>query len=300
MLRLINNQHISNTAQYRKDFQENSPFRHLMLANFFKEEFCKQLLAEFPPFNQEEAKNEMKEAGGKHTCENVRNIGNSYQQFDSLVSSSDFLKYIEEITDIDDLIYDKHYFGAGTHENLNGQNLFTHVDFNYHPTLNLHRRLNIILYLNTEWEEHWGGTIDLHSDPWEPYRDQIKKYLPIFNSLIIFETNHISWHGFSEIKIPDDKKNVSRKSLTLYLYSNDRPSSEIRPPHTTHYVQDPIPQHFKTGYTLTEEDAYLLQKFQSHRNHWMKHLYEEEMNLSAKIEFAKKVPFFTQIKNFFS
>ena len=55
---------------------------------------------------------------------------------------------------------------------------------------------------------------------------QIKKILPIFNRLVIFNTTDYTYHGLPEpINCPS---NMSRKSLALYYFSNGRPSSELR------------------------------------------------------------------------
>ena len=32
-----------------------------------------------------------------------------------------------------------------------------------------------------------------------------------------------SWHGFERIQLPEGKKHLSRKMLSIYLYTRDRP-----------------------------------------------------------------------------
>ena len=36
-----------------------------------------------------------------------------------------------------------------------------HADFNKHPTLDLDRRLNVLIYLNKNWKESYGGNLEL-------------------------------------------------------------------------------------------------------------------------------------------
>jgi 2OG-Fe(II) oxygenase superfamily len=161
---------------------------------------------------------------------------------------------MSKLTGIPDLIADKTLFGGGTHNNLSGQGLDTHIDFNIDERNLLHRRINLLIYLNKEWEEAWGGAIELHSDPHNAVVDESASFLPLFNRAIIFETNEYSWHGFRRISLPADKQHLSRKSFSIYLYTKDRPAEEVVAPHTTFYVPQPLPANLKVGHTLTEKD----------------------------------------------
>ncbi len=51
------------------------------------------------------------------------------------------------------LISDPYLSGGGYHEIKNGGVLKVHADFNRHPSLDLDRRVNLLLYLNKNWKE---------------------------------------------------------------------------------------------------------------------------------------------------
>jgi len=121
-------------------------------------------------------------------------------------------------------MYDRLEF---THENVNGQELDCHVDFNFQIEGGFHRRANLLLYLNREWDPNWGGAIELHSDPRQPDTDQFTEFNVTFNRAVIFETNEYSWHGFRKIQLPQDRLHISRKCLSIYLYTRERPAHEI-------------------------------------------------------------------------
>ena len=99
---------------------------------------------------------------------------------------------------------------AARTRNLDGKGLDVHIDFNIDERRMLHRRVNLLIYLNKEWQHEWGGAIELHSDPWNPAADEVSASLPLFNRTLLFETNEYSWHGFKRITLPDDRKALSR------------------------------------------------------------------------------------------
>ncbi|WP_202803353.1 2OG-Fe(II) oxygenase [Pedobacter arcticus] len=120
------------------------------------------------------------------------------------------------------MISDPYFFGGGQHEIKKGGLLKVHADFNKHPQLKLDRRINVLVYLNKDWKEEYGGNFEL----WGKNMEQcVKKILPVFNRMAIFSTTDFSYHGHPDaLNCPEDR---SRKSLALYYYSNGRPASEI-------------------------------------------------------------------------
>lgn len=267
-------------------FQRREPFRHVVIDEFFDAATCACLLDEFPPFERGNARNEAGELGNKSTLEKIRSIGPTYAALDDLIQTRDFLDTIGHITGIPDLLYDPWYFGGGTHENRHGQDLDAHVDFNRHPIERWHRRLNLIVYLNREWNAAWGGALDLHSNP-RVADDVITSINPLYNRAVIFETTESSWHGFRRIDLPDDKRALSRKSIALYFYTTHRPQGELADTHSTIYVDPPLPQRFQPGLTLTEADVQELRILLARRDQHNQRLYRDVTGLTTQLEQAQ-------------
>jgi 2-oxoglutarate-Fe(II)-dependent oxygenase superfamily protein len=251
---MIHTKVIARTDEIQQEFQRAKPFRHVAVDNFLELDSCDALLRDFPIFNEKRATNEHGLVGRKAVVEQVADISPFYRKFYNYINSAPFLEAMSKLTGIPDLIADKTLFGGGTHNNLSGQGLDVHIDFNIDERNMLHRRINLLVYLNKEWEEAWGGAIELHSDPHHPVVDEVASFLPLFNRAVIFETNEYSWHGFKRIAIPPEKQHISRKSFSIYLYTKDRPAEEVLAPHTTFYVPQPLPDNLRAGYTLTEQD----------------------------------------------
>ncbi len=284
-------QHQQDTLRER--FLSARPFRHLVIDRFLVPQYCRQLISEFPGFDQEHALNEFGEVGRKAVYQNFAQLGPAYSQFDRLLRSGEFRTLISAITGIPNLLYDPEYVGGGTHENLSGQDLDPHVDFNYHPGTKLHRRLNLILFLNPRWKPEWGGSLELHRNPWlPPEENEITTILPLENRCVLFETTEHSWHGFTKIQFPEEEKKLSRRSIAVYFYTKDRPREEIAPDHSTIYVQRPLPEHIRAGYTLGEEDVQSVRDLLTRRDRQIQFLYQRESRFSSTLTSVLHSPTF--------
>ena len=283
---LIDSRVHAQSSEIAARFARRVPFRHVVIDGFLASGFAGRLLEEFPAFDRGNARNEAGELGSKSTVERIRELGAAYAELDDLIQSQEFLGLIGRLTGIDDLLYDPWYFGGGTHENRAGQDLDPHVDFNRHPIENWHRRLNLIVYLNPEWEDTWGGSLELHTDPRSP-ANRIELVTPLFNRCVIFETTETSWHGFSRIAPPADRQAASRRSIALYFYTRERPAEELADTHSTIYVDRPLPEHFKPGSVLTEADIEELRILLARRDQHNQRLYRDITRLTAELEQAR-------------
>ena len=281
--------------QYRSQFLEAHPFKHVVIEDFFEAAFAEQLLAEFPRFDPGLARNEGGATGGKAVNTNIRAISPAYQRLYDAIAAKPFLELVSRLSGIPDLILDPKMFGGGTHENLHGQELDPHVDFNYDEARRLHRRLNLIVYLNQDWRPEWGGALEMHSHPRRPEENQISSYDPLFNRCVMFETNEYSWHGFPRINLPPDQRHLSRKSISIYLYTETRPAEETAPLHATFYVQRPLPPHLQAGHVLTAEDVAELRALLIRRDGWIE-LYQN-MELTKNREIAEVSAYLSTLRS---
>ncbi len=267
-------------------FATAKPFRHVVIDDFLAADYAARIDREFPSFERGNARNENGDLGNKSTIEKIRGLGPSFEALDNLIQSQAFLDLVGRLTGIDGLLYDPWYFGGGTHENRHGQDLDVHVDFNRHPIENWHRRLNLIVYLNHEWDETWGGALELHSDP-RADGNRTKSVAPLFNRCVIFETTESSWHGFPPIVLPESKRDLTRRSLALYFYTKERPVEELADTHSTIYVDRPLPERFQPGLTLSGDDVQELRILLARRDQHIQRLYRDVSHANAQFETAR-------------
>ena len=217
---------INKVAQDLKgDYQNNLPFPNIYLDDFFDPSFLKEVLAEFPSIDALEDKiHYVNPNENKFATKGEYKFGSQTKNLVHYLNSQPFLEFLQELTGIQETLMPDPYFeGGGYHEIKPGGFLKLHVDFHKHKKLGLSRRINLLVYLNEDWEESYGG----HFELWE--KDMSKsavKILPIFNRIAIFSTTDDSWHGHPDpLTCPQDR---SRKSLALYYYTNGRPESELK------------------------------------------------------------------------
>jgi hypothetical protein len=144
------------------------------------------------------------------------------------LNSITFLSFLSEVTGIPNLLPDPCFDGGGLHQIVPGGKLAIHADFNKHRRYGLDRRLNLLLYLNKDWREEYGGHLEL----WNRDMSQCEaRVLPVFNRVMVFTTTEFTYHGHPDpLRCPEG---MTRKSLALYYFTNGRPSEEQSGEHST-------------------------------------------------------------------
>ena len=212
----------------KKNYLTAKPFPNIALNNFFNNDFLNTILNEFPDLSKlhgsqnYNVKNEIKLSN-----KNYDKFPTTIKSFIDFLNSDTFLSFLQNITSIEEkLISDPQLEGGGLHEIKSGGVLKVHTDFNRHPTLDLDRRVNVLIYLNKNWKDSYGGSLEL----WNKNMSMCeKKISPTFNTMVIFSTTDFSNHGHPEpLNCPKD---ISRKSLALYYFSSGRPKSEVLSKH---------------------------------------------------------------------
>jgi Rps23 Pro-64 3,4-dihydroxylase Tpa1-like proline 4-hydroxylase len=214
---------------YLKDLSEThapayataAPFPHIVIDNFLPEAILDEILTEFPDPKQIAWKSFANQAEKKLASRDEKQMGDATRFLLYQFNSSTFISFLEKLTGIPGVIPDPHFEGGGLHQIERGGYLKMHVDFNRHERLQLDRRLNVLIYLNRDWQEEYGGHLEL----WDKDMTACaKKILPVFNRCVVFSTTDFSYHGHPEpLTCPEDR---TRRSLALYYYSNGRPASE--------------------------------------------------------------------------
>lgn len=220
-MKIFNDRIFTNEFQEEaaKSFQGAEPFPNMYIDDLLDEEFCKTLYDNFPTAEQMrrhyEGLNEKKSEGS-----NFDQYHESFTQLREALAQKEFVEVLEKITGIDGLILPDDHRGTGVHQGTDGSFLDIHVDFSVHPVLNLHRRLNLLIFFNKEWKDEYGGALELWD---EKVKNLGAEIFPHYNRGAMFATSEISWHGYDQINLPEGMK---RNSFFTYYYT---PISEENP-----------------------------------------------------------------------
>ena len=219
---------LKNIKKSLKEYSKEGPFDHCVIDDFFELEIAKNLEKDFPDYNSD--------FWFKHNnAIEVKKLSNNwnifppttYQVF-SYLNSTKFISILEKSISINTKLYsDIGLNGGGWHIHKQGGKLNTHLDYSVHPKLNLQRKLNIIVYLNSNWESSWGGSLGLwgNESPIKP-GNLIKTITPKFNRAVLFDTTQNSWHGLPDpIQCPKDEY---RKSIAIYYLCDLPPNISKR------------------------------------------------------------------------
>lgn len=202
-----------NTSSLNELFNNAKPFEHIIIPNFLNAEYANKIYDKFPN-DYENWHKYYNPIEVKYAYDDINNLDDDIKKIFYLLSTDEMIEKISEITSIQNLTYDEYLHGAGLHAYPRYGRLNMHLDYEKHPHNGKQRRLNIILYMNKDWNEEWNGDTELWN---ESVTECMVKSKVAFNSAILFKTNEISWHGVPDIiNCPD---NIYRKSIAYYYLS---------------------------------------------------------------------------------
>jgi hypothetical protein len=217
-----------------EEYAAGNPFPHIVLDDFLPEEPLLSALAAFPEPRQ------LRWIGYDDVHERklaypvAERLPPPLRDILFMLNCSAVLQFLEALTGIQGLVPDPHFTGGGLHQIERGGFLGVHADFNRLDRLGLERRLNLLLYLNRDWRDEYGGHLEL----WDRGMTRcVKRVLPVFNRCVVFSTTDFAFHGHpTPLTCPEG---WTRKSLATYYYSNGRPASEVSDSHSTLFQQRP-------------------------------------------------------------
>jgi len=197
------------SGQYRNAH----PFPHIVIDDFLEADLLRSVLGDFPSsegkefFDREQERLKFQYQPGEVSSGLVRNL------FAELNSRA-FLGFLHELTGIEGLIPDPYFEGGGLHETKRGGHLGVHADFNVHDLLKVERRLNLLVYLNEDWDQSFGGELELWNKDMSECAVRVR---PVFGRAVIFSTALDSFHGHPDpLNCPPQR---SRRSIATYYYT---------------------------------------------------------------------------------
>lgn len=230
-LLISTNQAREAAAPFASTYQSAKPYAHAGFDNFLPPQILDRVREELRELPEAETMFDRPQEKLKSSYQPERLKPYTRALFHAL-NSKPFLAFLEELSGIDGLIPDPYFAGGGIHVVANGGHLDIHADFNHHGKMNLERRLNVLIYLNRDWREEWGGSFEIWN---REMTDKVASFVPLFNRMVCFSTGSDTWHGNPEpVNHPDGEP---RQSIALYYYTATWDST--RKSHTTLFKPRP-------------------------------------------------------------
>ena len=216
-----------------EQYQHAEPFPHIVIDDFISPKAVDLLLNDYQMPQDRIKQDDNSETLRDGTLAQFRKdwlsmeirSGVQVRRFFWELNCADFLLFLQRLSGIPHLIPDPYRAGGGLHETRSGGFLMVHADYNRQPETDLERRMNVIVYLNKDWQPEWGGDLEL----WRPdMKECVKKVAPIAGRAVIFNTSTHTLHGHPHpLQCPPDR---ARKSISSFYYTNGGSSSA---PHMT-------------------------------------------------------------------
>jgi hypothetical protein len=207
-------------------YQSADPWPHLVVDGLFDPELVKQAEAE-----ETSAAHQLplRHSRRRLKASSSQPAGSAARGILAALISDAMVGFLRQLTEIDTLVADPSFYWAGIHATPPGGYQTLHTDFRRQPVTRLFHRVNILLYLNSDWPESYGGHLELYTRQMHC----TKRVLPTAGRAVIFETSSETCHAVAPaIGAPDGKW---RLALSSFYYAtshapDDRRRKIIRKP----------------------------------------------------------------------
>lgn len=206
----------------RRDYLAARPWPHVVLSDVFPAELVAQVHAEARGLDRSRMRASHTRRHTKLETNDRSRLGPATRALQDHLDSPDFIAVLTAVTGVTDLLPDPQHYSAGVHETPRGGRTMVHIDFARHPETQQHHRVNVLLYLNPEWRDDWGGQLELWPSDMSAVGARIQ---PTANTMVIWETHGGTLHG-----LPDPvagPPGTSRFALASYYYTEAPAESPV-------------------------------------------------------------------------
>jgi hypothetical protein len=221
-----------------ESYRSAKPFPYAVFDDFLPVPICQALHEQFPP-PDDRCKFHNNANTSRRFQDDASKFGPALRLFSQVASSREFLLFLETLSGINCLIPDPYLIGGGAMMSGDGDFLKVHQDFNWHHKLQVHRRLNALLYLTPDWQPEYGGDLELWNES-----ERVVAIAPTFNRLVVFNTPDANHGQPHPLRTPPG---VYRRVLSFFYYTTRANEDVWKDPHFTKY----LPENSRYGEQLT-------------------------------------------------
>ena len=216
------------TEKEINEYNQAQPFPHIVIDNFLPPSILNGVIDDFRNHNdwgwdnsQYSQQHQVKKFFSPWNENGSNTLPINTKLILNYLNSPETISMLEKLTGINGLIADPTLLGGGMHKIDSGGKLSIHADSRKHAVTGNYRRINLLVYLNKNWNSEWGGSLQLWNNDMTTMVQDIQ---PFFNRVVIFNTGGDTYHGHPHaLNTPEG---VSRISLALYYYTKENPDTD--------------------------------------------------------------------------
>jgi Rps23 Pro-64 3,4-dihydroxylase Tpa1-like proline 4-hydroxylase len=204
---------VRHLQEFLNSYQSHSPFPYMLQDNFLEAGRAAAIQAEILGLNADQWDRYNNPFEQKYTLRDKYAFPEKLSELFTELTGSAFVSRLSAITG-HSLVLDTTRNFWGVHTYGPGDKLDIHVDAGFHPTLGLKKQVTLGLYLSYKWQSEYGCALELWKgdscvDPSAVLQERCVQIAPLFNRLVVFTNNDVSWHGNPEpATCPPDAKRI--------------------------------------------------------------------------------------------